>query len=156
MAEVDSGTYHGWLIDSIPAVAKYGIVTGIVFQRSQITPADITDGASCTIFAGEKSVPVNRYTTGQDAGDNESMYAGFDDDSCRNASSTYPPVQDYYVPEEIIESPNHTGFGSAHAEGCNFVFCDGSVHTIAYTIDPKTYNCLGNRKDGTPVDASHY
>ena len=101
-------------------------------------------------------MPVNRYTTGQDAGDNESMYAGFDYDSCRNASSTYPPVQDYYVPEEYPRVTESHRLRHAHAEGCNFVFCDGSVHTIAYTIDPKTYNCLGNRKDGTPVDASHY
>jgi prepilin-type processing-associated H-X9-DG protein len=135
---------------------QHGIVTGIVFQRSEVRPSDITDGMSCTIFAGEKFLPTNHYTDGRDAGDNESMYAGFDDDSCRNASSAYPPVEDYAVGDEVVESPNHTGFGSAHGSGCNFVFCDGSVHTISYTIDPTTYDCLGSRRDGNPIGANAY
>ena len=45
-------------------------------------------------------------------------------------------------------------FGSAHSSGCNFVFCDGSVHTISYSIDGLTYMYLGNRKDLQAIDAS--
>ena len=35
-------------------------------------------------------------------------------------------------------------------------FCDGSVRTINYTIDPLIHESLGNRDDGAPIDASSY
>ena len=47
-------------------------------------------------------------------------------------------------------------FGSPHANGCNFAFCDGSVHTISYQIDPEVHRRLGNRRDGLPIDGSRY
>ena len=45
-------------------------------------------------------------------------------------------------------------FGSAHVVGLNMVFCDGSVHTINYDIDPQTHAYLGNRKDGQAIDST--
>jgi len=47
-------------------------------------------------------------------------------------------------------------FGSAHSNGCNFGFCDGSVWTISYDIDPEVHRRLGNRKDGLPIDGKQY
>jgi prepilin-type processing-associated H-X9-DG protein len=39
-------------------------------------------------------------------------------------------------------------FGSAHSTGFNVVFCDGSVHTIAYDIDALSHRALANRYEG--------
>jgi prepilin-type processing-associated H-X9-DG protein len=47
-------------------------------------------------------------------------------------------------------------FGSAHSNGCNFGFCDGSVQTISYQIDPEIHRRLGNRKDFLPIDGKKY
>jgi len=39
-------------------------------------------------------------------------------------------------------------FGSAHPDGCNFVYCDGSVRLISYSIDPEVHRAVSNRRDG--------
>ena len=43
------------------------------------------------------------------------------------------------------------GFKSEHPGGAQFVFCDGSVHHLAETMDYVTYNRLGCRWDGQPA-----
>jgi prepilin-type N-terminal cleavage/methylation domain-containing protein/prepilin-type processing-associated H-X9-DG protein len=43
------------------------------------------------------------------------------------------------------------GFKSVHPGGCNFCFCDGSVHFLTDNIDYMTYQCLGDRRDGRPL-----
>ena len=48
------------------------------------------------------------------------------------------------------------GFKSEHAGGCQFVFCDGSVHFISETIDHKTYQALGDRRDRQVISADAY
>ena len=44
------------------------------------------------------------------------------------------------------------GFGSAHSAGTHFVFCDGHVQLISFSISFAAYQSLGVRNDGTPAD----
>jgi prepilin-type N-terminal cleavage/methylation domain-containing protein/prepilin-type processing-associated H-X9-DG protein len=44
-------------------------------------------------------------------------------------------------------------FRSTHPGGCNFVFCDGSIHCLSENIDYMTYQKLGDRRDGYTVGA---
>ena len=121
-------------------------VTGISYIRSQIRMANITDGASCTYFAGEKYLDPDNYFTGTDGADNECALSGWDNDNYRDASFSYTPQQD------TPGVANTFCFGSVHIAGCQFVFCDGSVHNISYSIDPETHRRLANRCDGLTID----
>jgi prepilin-type N-terminal cleavage/methylation domain-containing protein/prepilin-type processing-associated H-X9-DG protein len=119
--------------------------TGISYQGSQITMGNISDGASNTVLVGEKYLNPDNYSDGIDLADNENMYTGYNNDNFRVTSAT--PMQDQpgYASE--------TAFGSAHSGGCHFVFCDGSVKMLNYSISTTIYNAIGNRKDGQAVDA---
>ena len=123
---------------------------GICFQHSEVKIAQITDGTSNTYMIGEKYMNPDCYETGGDNGDNEDMYEGDDVDSLRQATLAYTPLQDR------SGSSNQFSFGSAHAGGFNMAFCDGSVHSINYSIDAETHCRLGNRRDGLPIDAGKY
>jgi prepilin-type N-terminal cleavage/methylation domain-containing protein/prepilin-type processing-associated H-X9-DG protein len=125
------------------------VCTGISYQRSQVSMADIRDGASNTIYVGEKYLNVNYYLTGTGSGDNENAYVGYDNDTFRTTGRYYTPVQDLNDPTD----DNVARFGSPHANGCNFVFCDGAVHTLSYSINATVFSYLGNRNDGKPIDA---
>ena len=128
---------------------------GVIYECSMVRSADITDGASNTFLLGEKYVNSDHYTDGGDGADDQCMYSGADND---NQRSTFyrPPTQD--LPKSVLNSDvggvNEAFFGSAHANSCCFVFCDGSTHWISYTIDPATYNNLACRNDAQPVDFS--
>ena len=123
--------------------------TGVSFSRSQITMANITDGASNTYLVGEKLIDPDHYFDGEDPGDNGNYSCGFDVDSLR-ASFQGPQLQDN---TGIV---NWERWGSAHTTGARFVFCDGSVHVISYSIDQTTNTRLANRADGQPIDPTKY
>lgn len=117
--------------------------TGVVFQRSKVRLADIRDGTSNTYLLGEKYVNPDHYRTGRDNGDDQSMYVGYDIDTCRwtrfQDGVAFTPLRD--TSGEL----HYHQFGSAHPGGCSFVFCDGSVRVISYTIDPEVHRRSGTR-----------
>lgn len=120
--------------------------TGISYLRSEVVRAQITDGGSHTYLVGEKYAIQSG---GVDAGDDQSMYSGYDYDTYRWGKRDSPPLMD-----DAASAPDR--FGSPHPAGCNFVFCDGSVHTIGYDIDSRVHRRLANRQDGVPIDDSSF
>jgi prepilin-type N-terminal cleavage/methylation domain-containing protein/prepilin-type processing-associated H-X9-DG protein len=121
--------------------------TGICYLRSEVQPAMIRDGLSRTYLIGEKYVSYGGYDTCDDPGYDQSLYSGVDVDINRWVLS--PPHRDA---SEVDMAVAMRRFGSAHASGCNFVFCDGSVRQISFEIDPEVHRRLGNRKDGLIID----
>ena len=64
-----------------PDISAY--CQGIAYMRSTIRLANVTDGSSNTYMVGEKYLNPDSYANGTDGADNETMYAGFDNDNHR-------------------------------------------------------------------------
>jgi hypothetical protein len=131
---------------------------GVVLALSETRLAEITDGTSQTILIGEKHVPTVDYETSNSAGNDQGWDLGFDIDI--NRWTKFPPQPDSKSNQngrqEIGESHDDqwSVFGGSHAAGCQFVFCDGSVHTITYDVDVITFGRLGPIDDGEVVELS--
>jgi prepilin-type N-terminal cleavage/methylation domain-containing protein/prepilin-type processing-associated H-X9-DG protein len=113
--------------------------TGVCFLRSRIRTQDILDGMSQTYLVGEKYVPTGAYLSADDLGHDQSMYSGVDLDINRWTLETPLPDGDVSAVR---------AFGSAHPGGCHFVYCDGSVHLVSYSVDAEVHRAAGNRRDG--------
>ena len=116
---------------------------GIIYVGSLIKIADITDGTSNTYLLGEKYLDPDNYANGNDAGDNEDAMMGFNQDIGRWHYAGLPPCQD---------RPgwgNGVSFGSAHADGFQMAFCDGSVQYDQLQHRRHDRRPLANRKDAS-------
>ena len=126
---------------------------GIVFLRSKIRIALITDGTTMTYMLGEKYMNPDFYDTGEDPADDAGVYEGCAHDVCRWCTLTNPSARTGLTPihdrSGVIASPS---FGSPHPGGCNFVLCDGSVETVSYDIDAVVHANRGSRNDGLVID----
>jgi prepilin-type N-terminal cleavage/methylation domain-containing protein/prepilin-type processing-associated H-X9-DG protein len=140
--------------------------SGVCYVRSTIKVAHITDGPSNTYLFGEKFLNPDNYTSGADAGDDMCAFVGWADDlyrtaywtSAMTATNNYAPRQDLPIPSGAPAYTFNSSaiFGSPHPAGCNFVFCDGSVHSISFSVDPFTHSLLANRADNQPIDDSKW
>jgi prepilin-type N-terminal cleavage/methylation domain-containing protein len=121
-----------------------GVFTYWSFNRLK----SITDGLSKTYCVGEKYIRFDQYETGENGGDDQSMYSGMDRDNLRWGKN-----DPQYVPTpDTATGKDYDGtFGSAHAGVVLMGMCDGSVHGISFDIDPVMHARLANRKDGEAV-----
>ncbi|MBN2218378.1 MAG: DUF1559 domain-containing protein [Pirellulales bacterium] len=153
-------TSQGPSMGSTSASSHDADFNGPIFQVSALPLREITDGASVTYLLGEKYLNPDNYFTGNDAGDDSGMYEGCGVDTCRWC--TYDPngdgnPEDALIPRQDTPGlPYFYGFGSAHPGGCHFVFCDGSVKSIEYSIDPLVHSLLGNGMDGREVSPDQF
>src|SRR5262249_50242696 len=110
--------------------------------------ADVTDGLTNTLLAGDKRLNLARLGRPQ-ADDNEGYTAGFDEDTVRRTNK--PPAPDI--------RGGGTGkklFGSSHPLSFNVVLADASARSLSYSIDPATFSYLGNISDGQFIDITSY
>ena len=117
-------------------------LNGICYQRSTITLKEITNGTSHTYLVGEKYINPDNYYNGLAWDDNSCLYTGYEDDNFR--SSYYPPNRDRRGSDVACD------FGSAHSSVWNASFCDGSVRSVTFNIDPLVHAYQANRRNKAP------
>jgi prepilin-type N-terminal cleavage/methylation domain-containing protein/prepilin-type processing-associated H-X9-DG protein len=160
------GSYNA--VPGLIAEKKFGLIaanaTGVVYPGSQVKMVEIQDGTSNTYLFGEKFVWSDQYFAGTDpwyfiVGDDTAALVGDNHAIVRwtgiNHTPDLPPRQDS-PSQPGLPDPDWYRFGSPHGGGCNMDFCDGSVRSISYSIDPETHRRLGNRRDGEVIDAGKY
>jgi prepilin-type N-terminal cleavage/methylation domain-containing protein len=151
------GSYDGALV---PSKHGYSGVQGLVRKIG-----DITDGTSSTFMVGEKFVdPAKAWNASDtsDCADDQGWVDGWDNDAvgCAEGGGVSPVTNQDGIAVELPKQidpkkgdQDNCGqnFGSIHTAACMFVFCDGSVHAIAYDIDPTVYGRLCKINDGKPT-----
>ena len=116
-----------------------------LIDRNRVGLGSIRDGAAYTLLVGERNYDRRRFgeTLGQ-ADENNGYVDGWDWDVIRWAYN--PPLPD--------TKNDDLRFGSSHAGGVNFVFCDGGVRMVHYTVSAKLFKNLAARNDGVSPDLS--
>jgi prepilin-type processing-associated H-X9-DG protein len=124
---------------------------------SLISLSDVKDGRANTLLVAEKR--MNAGELGQYQIDDDQGYtAGWDFDVNRNASLL--PEPDYSSKLLTLSDPQRyaeeyrklSQFGSAHSQGLNAAFADGSVRLVSYSIDQLVFHRMGGRNDGKTLD----
>ncbi len=132
--------YTGCTSWSHPDLTNFNGVSG---ERSEINQSP--DGQSNVFLAGEKYIDPSYYYTGTAGVENQGALEGNDFETDRWVASG--PARDTKG-QQTLACPI---FGSAHTAGLHFVFCDGHVQLLSYSIDLAAYTCLGVRNDGNPA-----
>lgn len=126
---------------------------GIFFRNSNVRIGSITDGASNTLFVGERCGSLAPVTwtgsvTGAYVPARPGSPYGSEGAPVLVLGHTGDPLEGH-TPNNPI---NHvTDFWSMHMTGVNFLFADGSVRNISSGISPLVWSALGTRSGGEPL-----
>jgi prepilin-type N-terminal cleavage/methylation domain-containing protein/prepilin-type processing-associated H-X9-DG protein len=124
-----------------PSGLKEWVYTGVIFRRSEVAIANVTDGTSKTYLIGERYLNPFNYQRELDNSECNWGWAwGFDNDFERITEEA--PLADY------PGVSNNKWFGSAHPGAWHAAFCDGHVEAVSYDIDLLVHQRSGNRLEG--------
>jgi prepilin-type N-terminal cleavage/methylation domain-containing protein/prepilin-type processing-associated H-X9-DG protein len=129
--------------------------TGLFSRNSKTKLADVIDGLSNTLAAGERTNAVYVKVIGSSNHfDLETVWAGAIKEN---------PADDHahttlFQSACMINSPDFDDRDSTsfHPGGSNYLLGDGSVRFLKLTIDLATYGALGSRAGGEVIGADRY
>jgi prepilin-type N-terminal cleavage/methylation domain-containing protein/prepilin-type processing-associated H-X9-DG protein len=139
---------------------------GVFFQNSKIRLADILDGTSNTIMAGERppAYNINQYGaafgywyagTGQGHTGTGDVILGTAEVCVASPGICGPNVTYSFRPGSIQNVCDMFHYWSMHIGGANFVFTDGSVHFLNYA-SPAVLIQLGTRAGGEVLSSTDF
>jgi prepilin-type N-terminal cleavage/methylation domain-containing protein/prepilin-type processing-associated H-X9-DG protein len=116
---------------------------GVLFQDSNIRITDISDGTSQTLFAGERPPSTDNQFgwwyagAGQKFTGSADMILGVEEQNALLiAAGSCPPGTYTFGPGDVNNQCDMFHFWSLHSGGAHFLFADGSVHFLTYSVAP--------------------
>jgi prepilin-type processing-associated H-X9-DG protein len=115
---------------------------GIMYRDSYIRITDISDGTSQTLLAGERPPSTDFQFgwwyagSGQNGTGSGDMILGVQE--FNTIEFTYPcgPGPFTFAPGNVANQCDMFHFWSLHSGGAHFLFADGSVHFLTYSVAP--------------------
>ncbi len=161
----------GWNdIWSSPATTNYEDTllgcNGVMFRNSKVRVADVTDGLTNTVFAGERSpFLADAVWAGVVPGAKHYSYNQFASSGTGGPGINYDNAGSYvgansgpsiYEDPQIIHPPNWPGghtdqMYSHHTGGCNLLMGDGSVRFQSDNIRFSTFQAMCSRSGGEVI-----
>jgi prepilin-type N-terminal cleavage/methylation domain-containing protein/prepilin-type processing-associated H-X9-DG protein len=135
---------------------------GVFFRNTTVRPADVTDGLSQTLAAGERSILLSAgrgqatwvgtvpgaqfYSCGVSTGDPDASGPCVKEDG---SGMTLGHTGEGHGPGDLWGDVNQ--FLSRHGRGAHFLFCDGHVRYLQSSIHYPTYKALSTRASGEVI-----
>ena len=124
---------------------------GVLLRNSKVRFADITDGSSNTLFAGERASKQSPMTTwvgavsGASVPQTNNPALGLEGPGVLVLTNS-GEVDEGRVPNSPFEHVEVTN--SSHFQGVNWLFGDGSVRSISNSISPAVWVAITTRSGG--------
>jgi prepilin-type processing-associated H-X9-DG protein len=144
--------YEGVIVRTNWNWAANGGAGAPVGCTNPISLSHIKDGTSVTLMIAEKRLIPAQYSTGA-WHDDRGWTDGWDPDTLRLSSAPFGS-------DARAQSDQNSGlvgdigyhFGSAHPNGMNAAFADGSVKYMPFSMNRVNFNRLGHRADSQVVE----